>query len=509
MFSSKIKIKDNNLIIFLSFVIIALFIQFFATKSSPFYPFNNWVDPNAYLSMARGWLTGSIPYRDIFDHKGPLLYIFYMIGYVICSESFTGIYLIQSIFFATTLFFIYKISSLFLERYCSYAVAILFIPIFCSLNRQGGSAEEFIQPFQAILLYIFFLFFTKKEGKQDFKFLFFSGIIIGAITLIKFNIVIFCSFLLVPIILTPTINNNITLSVKYIIYVIMGIIFITAPFIFYFYLNDSLTDFIQTYILFNRTYGNSNIVHVINNFSGIFKSYIFCNLFILLGIIIFILRDFNKNSLYKISLSLAIISTYVSIYISNNTHIYSYIPLSIFSILLPLELFTIIQHRINKSKEVALLTVCAVISLSTSFIFKKKMINHRSDYLFEIDYAQHITAKKDNTVRILQLSLDRGLLFLTNSTPHYKYFYRPNISYESYPELYKAYISYINSSNPPHFVLFEKKITIKQIKLKDWIENKYLEELLNTKYNLIKEHIDYEIWPATGYYLYELKKDKI
>lgn len=35
-------------------------------------------DPGRYLTVAQGWMEGLMPYRDLFDHKGPLVYVFHL-----------------------------------------------------------------------------------------------------------------------------------------------------------------------------------------------------------------------------------------------------------------------------------------------------------------------------------------------------------------------------------------------------------------------------------------------
>ena len=46
----------------------------FCSKSSPLYPINDWSDANIYFSIGKGMLRGEVVYRDLYDHKGPLLY---------------------------------------------------------------------------------------------------------------------------------------------------------------------------------------------------------------------------------------------------------------------------------------------------------------------------------------------------------------------------------------------------------------------------------------------------
>ena len=71
--------------IFLSFLFLWI-----GTKSSPAYPMNDWVDANAFFTMGKGLMNGLVPYRDLFEQKGPILYFVYGIGYLLSHKSFLG-----------------------------------------------------------------------------------------------------------------------------------------------------------------------------------------------------------------------------------------------------------------------------------------------------------------------------------------------------------------------------------------------------------------------------------
>ena len=49
---------------------------------APFEP-----DQGAYATIARGWLEGAIPYRDLWDNKGPLLFLWYAVSFKWLGES--------------------------------------------------------------------------------------------------------------------------------------------------------------------------------------------------------------------------------------------------------------------------------------------------------------------------------------------------------------------------------------------------------------------------------------
>ena len=58
----------------------ALLALFVASTSSPRYATNFWTDSNLYFTIGRGMTRGLMPYRDLFDHKGPLIFLLYALG---------------------------------------------------------------------------------------------------------------------------------------------------------------------------------------------------------------------------------------------------------------------------------------------------------------------------------------------------------------------------------------------------------------------------------------------
>ena len=109
--------KNKRIYLYALLIGYACLLMFFCTKSSPLYIINDWYDANAYFTMGKGTMNGAVPYRDLFDHKGPLLYLLYGIGYLIDSTGFFGIFLIQSIFMSLTMIFCYKIAKLYIDNY--------------------------------------------------------------------------------------------------------------------------------------------------------------------------------------------------------------------------------------------------------------------------------------------------------------------------------------------------------------------------------------------------------
>ena len=183
----KIFNKKNILIglyaLFISFICLSV-----ASKNSFLYPFNDWVDANAFFTVGKSMMHGIVPYRDLFEQKGPLLYLIYGIGSLISFKSFLGIFILEVLFWTVALIYLYKILKLFL----STRVSLLILPIFMSLIvttrafTHGGSAEEFCVPFFFITLYYFIKHFKVKELTK--KEMLLNGVIAGFILLIKYTL---------------------------------------------------------------------------------------------------------------------------------------------------------------------------------------------------------------------------------------------------------------------------------------------------------------------------------
>lgn len=119
-----------------------------ATTSSPLYATNFWTDANLYFTIGRGMTQGLMPYRDLFDHKGPLIFMIYAVGALVSDTSFLGVFVLQVLSLAAALYAAYRTASLYGEGELTLLVIPLtaMLTICCTAYNQGGSAEEFCLP---------------------------------------------------------------------------------------------------------------------------------------------------------------------------------------------------------------------------------------------------------------------------------------------------------------------------------------------------------------------------
>ena len=113
------------------------------SKSSPLYPINDWADANAYFSAGKGMLGGSVIYRDLYEHKGPIVYGLHALCALINSTSFLGVFFLEILAVGLFLLSVYKLLTLYGAKQSAWmllpaAAALTLSSLSFSAGRQRG-----------------------------------------------------------------------------------------------------------------------------------------------------------------------------------------------------------------------------------------------------------------------------------------------------------------------------------------------------------------------------------
>ncbi len=182
-------LKESEIPAHIVCLLTAIIVLAFASKSSPLYPINDSVDANCYLTVGKGMLHGLLPYRDLMEQKGPLLYLLHVPAAWIAPQSFFGVYLLEVVFAYAFLWISYRSLRLFLPPSVLHAIPLLAALIYTSPNLMHGStAEEYSLPFLAYGLYAAALFLRFPKRWQC-KHAVLVGICMAAVFWIKYTIV--------------------------------------------------------------------------------------------------------------------------------------------------------------------------------------------------------------------------------------------------------------------------------------------------------------------------------
>lgn len=170
------------------FVLTALYQLIFAYSLTPL-SVNEGFDSLVFKQMGLAMLHGKVPYLDLFDHKGPVIYFINALCQLIIPGKF-GLFLFHVLNISLVSFFWYKISLLFAgenNRNHAFWPVVAGILALLWVNNEGGNLTEdwSLLPI-SYSLYVFAQFYvTKKEITQVQ--LFYMGIGMGAVTFLRVN----------------------------------------------------------------------------------------------------------------------------------------------------------------------------------------------------------------------------------------------------------------------------------------------------------------------------------
>lgn len=129
-----------------------VFVLCFSYSTSFLYPGYYGSDSAIFQLIGKYWAQGVVPYKQLFDHKGPLIFFIDAIGYAIHGRS--GILVLQTLSLAVTIGAFYRFCRLgmgWLPAGVSTAVSLLYL---ARSFDEGNMTEEYSLPFLAICLYL-------------------------------------------------------------------------------------------------------------------------------------------------------------------------------------------------------------------------------------------------------------------------------------------------------------------------------------------------------------------
>ena len=248
---SCMKRRDVLFIMILAFVAVTVF-----STSSFLYPFNRWVDANCIFTVGKSIFCGEVPYRDLMDHKGFLLYLINGVGSLISFKSFFGVYILELVSGFVFLWACYKMLLLFTGRKVLCLMPFLAVVTYGSTCfEQGATAEEFCLPILAPSFYIGLR--SIVNGKMlTLREVFLLGVFASCVFWIKYTICGLYVGLGIGLCLFYIQNKWHGQLLKSIGWFCLGLVPVSAAIILYYAYNHALSDLWTVYFydnLFNYT----------------------------------------------------------------------------------------------------------------------------------------------------------------------------------------------------------------------------------------------------------------
>lgn len=115
--------------------------------------------------MGLAILHGKVPYADLFDHKGPMLYLIEAIGQWLIPGRY-GLFLLAVMGLAISVFCWYKSARLFTTRLRSFVVIILTLFSYYFYSEYGNLSEDWNIPFISISYYLILSLLINGKSKN-------------------------------------------------------------------------------------------------------------------------------------------------------------------------------------------------------------------------------------------------------------------------------------------------------------------------------------------------------
>lgn len=482
-------------------ILISITFLLICTKSSPLYRINDWYDAQCFFTVGKSMINGKIPYLNLFEQKGPLLFLLYGIASLISNNSFIGVFILEVISYAIFLYYVSKIIEIYLDKKYSYIlipiIVLLMLPTRCFTH--GGSCEEFCFPILAILIYKYIKYLKNKDISNKDTII--VGILSGILLWMKYTLLGFSMGFCITVLIKSLIDKNYKNLISKVGYFTLGITITTIPWLIYFGLHkNGIKSLIDVYFLFNiNSYANNytllqKLINCFNTIKGvIFRYYQYLILIIIPMVLSIKTKTFFKETKNNIYLLISTILLLITIFIGGTNFRYYSLPIQPFMIFGLIFIATIIKDKrinniiLNNTKYIVpiIIIVCLFISYyrspNTKYISKNK--SYYAQYTF-------LDSIKPNSSILNYGFLDGGFYFTTKTYPNQYYFQRNNIIYELFP----------NNTDEQKRYIKEKQIDYVIIN-NDLAEDEL--KILKENYNLIDSHTQqYEEYTRT-YYLYE------
>jgi len=400
------------------------------SKSSPLYPLNDWVDANCYMTVGRAMTEGKLPYRDLFEHKGPLLYILHAAAALVSDSSFLGIFFFEVL---ACIWFLYLSCRLF-RRFTGssslWAIPFIAMTVYGSYTFcHGDSAEEFCLPLIlcAFLLGLDSIDHSKPpSGRNSY----FMGVIAGVIFWMKFNLLGFFigGFIILAVI---SLKNGFDSLVRMCSYIVLGVGTVSLPVIIYFAANDALYSLSEVYFYNNIfVYGGEKTPLLRNLADGAVFTVKFLpigTLLIIAGIAAGVIRRKKRYLLYG---GASLITAFLGAFAGHLSYQYYPLVLAPFAVIFCAQLIPYTE----KSGKIAA-SASLVLCLTGTFILSPNtyLMKYEKSDLPQYRFAEIIN-ETDSPTLLNYGFLDGGFYLAARIIPEQRYFCRNNLDFPAMTE---------------------------------------------------------------------------
>ncbi|MBS7400900.1 MAG: hypothetical protein KIG16_00075 [Eubacteriales bacterium] len=438
---------------------VALVFMFFFGLNSPLHTFNSHCDYQWYMTMGRGMASGKVIYRDLFDHKGPIVYTMFAFACLFPNPQFV-IWCIEVLCVSWFLDYCYRIARKFLSPWLSLLIVPLMMMALSSnyvRGIEGSCVEEYCLPVFAYALLCFLEFLLDRKPATWRRSLT-LGVLMGVLFWTKYTMLEFFIIPLLIWVVVQIVEHKFLVVVRSGFIMLGGFVLVTLPVIVVFAALGALDDLWQVYFMVNLgsytgDYENGVEVSYQNPWSNFGQSFLLCAYFgvlLLFGVVCFAVAHWRQKSGWL--LLIAVLPTWLLVgFICG--YVYYYLPLYAYLTLGMVYVVKLIAQMLQKADikiqrtraKVIGLIVTMVLSCLTAIPFVENIseINRPREVYAPLQVADIIaeynqTAAQPATLFCYRMG-DGGFYNAAGIVPNVKYYAQSSFTETSFPEMFASF----------------------------------------------------------------------
>lgn len=228
----------------------------FCAGTSPLQPDQYLWDSALFQAVGKLWADGLVPYRDIFDHKGPLLFFIQRIAYGFANPRM-ALFVLESLSVSASLLCAYAALRLRMKPLWSLIGGLVTLVFWLPLMEYGNLCETYSMPFLMLALWLQLKYLHSGKKTHPAGYAFGYGLCFGANLMIRPNNGLLIALVTLVITLELAVRGqwkNIALNA---LTLIAGVAVPVVPFVLYFAWHGALDAFIYATWTFNLIYAES------------------------------------------------------------------------------------------------------------------------------------------------------------------------------------------------------------------------------------------------------------
>lgn len=250
------KTLNNKYIVFPLLTLLSIVVLYLCSFStSPFYHVPAY-DQDMFYTIGRTWAEGGLPYVDAWDSKGPIIFFFNMLGYML-TGSHLGVFVIQTI----NLSLVLCTACYLLSKYAKVAHALLYSIVFLGLyiivNSGGNQVGDYTLLLSVLTVFATYRWcrgveqkhYAHSKGAACLYGMFFASCLLSRLT----NAAVLCSSIAVVFVVLCYYRQWKNLLANILCF-LLGFALIFVPFALYFAWHGAFGDMWYATFLYNIEY---------------------------------------------------------------------------------------------------------------------------------------------------------------------------------------------------------------------------------------------------------------